>query len=123
MASRYLSREALSTGKATVIAGGVVTVGIIALTAAFGPRGYVGKAGQELQPLRAEFEAVCRSRTTSTLRDGSLDEILQKRDEFLTQQAFELGCEQWYCWGNDEILVENIGTYEPQFAKKKTCAY
>ena len=60
-------------------------------------RGYVGEVAEDLVPFEEEFKQECEQKTTNTLYDGSLDQIIDKRNEFLESQGVRNDCERWVC--------------------------
>ena len=82
------------------------------------PKGYVGRAGAALAPLREKFQERCRSHGFASLHGGELAEIVAERDDFLRKQGLELGCEAWRCASPEDGEI-----YLAQITARKTCDY
>ena len=74
----------------------VATLGLFA----WNSRGYVGEVAEDLVPFEEEFSQECEQKTVNTLYDGSLDAIVDRRDEFLESRNVRTNCEKWVCSKN-----------------------
>jgi len=85
-----LSREVkftVATGLMAIVATGVITVA--------GFKGYVGPAEEGLEPLRVELRAECNE---YNFKHGTvIADMNTKRDDWLTENNYRLGCESWEC--------------------------
>lgn len=97
----------------------VIALGALAVySAQKQPQGYVGRADQELAPLRQQFETVCKSEGDSPQKKSKLLDIVDQRNKYLQSSGLEQGCEKWHCSDPEDGAM-----YFVNFKPVKTCDY
>lgn len=84
------------------------------------PQGYVGKCAEVAQTYQVRFENECTGKVDSTLRNGSLSQIVEEGHAALEQAGCKTGCEKWFC-GRGNYAGPQGGEYGVRIEKTKIC--
>ncbi len=97
----------------------LVAVGL-AMLVGCSNEGYVGRCDNAVRDLRGQFEYECNQKNDRTLHDGTLKEILQKRDRSLRANECDLQCETWTC-SRGSYYGSGLGDYKSQIERLADC--
>ena len=74
---------------------GLLVTALTGAGAFSGCRGYASSAEEGLEPLREEFRTECTEENSKY--DDVLEGIVDQRDDWLKDNGYRLGCENWTC--------------------------